>query len=206
MEQKQHLRWPESTTKMALSPPPYLFSTFASDDRVAGKTYGEWTAKWWQCYLWSEKKRNKEPVYMIPGKLMETKSEEKIECRICEIESHKPILMTVINWVSMDKNFDKTEEQLREVAKTKMSEITEARFTLYSKEREPVEIGNRVQRIESPKFKLAYCDAVSHGYWFFFKPYAFPPGEYMINSFGCCSLGKTKVVIDYKLTIVEPKK
>lgn len=139
---------------------------------------------------------------MIPGKLMETPGQDKIECRVCAIESHKPILMTVINWVSMDKNLDKTEEQLREVANTKMSEITQARFTLYSKERTPVEIGDKVQRVESPKFKLGYCDAVSHGYWFFFKPYAFLPGEYLINSFGCCSLGKTKVAIDYKLTII----
>src|SRR5262245_46133367 len=113
------------------NPPPYLFSTYVPGDTIEGKTYEEWTARWWQCYLWSEKKRNsKEPVYMIPGKLMETPGQDKIECRICEIESHKPILMTVINWVSLDKNLDKTEEQLREVAKTKMNEITEARFTL----------------------------------------------------------------------------
>ena len=152
----------------------HLFSTYSPGDVVYDKTYEEWTAKWWQSYLWSDKKRaTKEPVFMIPGKLMETPKEQSIECRICEIESHKPILMTVINWVSM--------------------------------ERQPTEIGDRVQRVESPKFKLGYCDAVSHGYWFFFKPYAFPPGEYMINSFGCCSLGKTKVAIDYKLTIIEPK-
>jgi hypothetical protein len=169
------------------------------------QSLSELTAEWWQHYTDNDKKRSKQPVFFVVGKMREIPEQNKITTRHFCIPRGKPILMPVMNWLSVDLHHDKTESELEQLAREKMDVVSNMDISL---DGTPIP-HNNIHRVKSPFFMLdGKCKAISDGYWVFFKPDTYPwngsggMNRHIIKSFGCCSSGKTQIKIDYVLDII----
>lgn len=171
---------------------------FSLDDRPYELDFASWIEKWWEAYLYSDRKRRKGPVFMIPGKLID--SQKDLNERSFAIDADKAILLSPINWISVSKSREaKFQEEIRKTAKMEID--------IVNKESISVEIDNTIQtrdycyRASTDIFELDGNLAISDGYWLFLKPGALSKGEHSIKSFGSCRSGKIQIPMNYYLTV-----
>ena len=189
---------------------------FSPESSPYGRSYHEWTAKWWQWVLSVPKSDNPlidengknsaknqlGPVWFLAGTL-----QGQVE-RYCIIPAHKSILFPVINVeASVAEGDGSTEKELASRVKFEMDQITEMRAMINGKNLDEL----KQSRIQSPLFNLTLpagnvlglpaqtTRMMSEGYWLFLKPLG--PGKYDLYSFGSCLAGRIKIGISYHLTI-----
>jgi hypothetical protein len=189
---------------------------YAPNSRPFGRTYAEWTARWWQWVLSIAKTENplvdengkncannqSGPVWFLAGTLKGPAE------RSCIIPADKAILFPVINVeASVAEGDGTTDEELAARAKFEMDQITDMRAMISGTNVNEV----KQYRIQSPSFNVTLptdnvlglpaqtTKMISEGYWLFLKP--LEPGKYDLNSFGSCLAGRIKIGISYRLTI-----
>jgi hypothetical protein len=189
---------------------------FAVNARPFGRTYAEWTAKWWQWVLSIAKTENplidetgkncannqSGPVWFLAGTLKGPAE------RSCIIPADKAILFPVINVeASVAEGDGTTDEDLAARAKFEMDQITDMRAMISGTNVSEL----KQYRIQSPSFNAALptdnvlglpaqtTKMISEGYWLFLKP--LEPGTYDLNSFGSCLAGRIRIGVSYHLTI-----
>jgi hypothetical protein len=189
---------------------------FASDSRPFGRTYAEWTARWWQWVLSIAKTDNplvdqngkncvnnqSGPVWFLAGALKGSAE------RSCTIPADKAILFPIINVeASVAEGDGSTEEELSAGVKFEMDQITDMRAVISGTNLDEL----KQYRIQSPLFNATLpadnvlglsaqsTKMMSEGYWLFLKP--LKPGNYHLYSFGSCLAGRIKIGITYHLTI-----
>jgi hypothetical protein len=186
------------------------------DSRPFGRTFAEWTARWWQWILSVAKTENPlvegigkncannqtGPVWFLAGTLKGPAE------RSCTIPADKAILSPVINFeASVAEGDGTTDEELSARAKFEMDQITNMRAMISG-----INVNELKQyRIQSPPFNVTLpadnvlglpaqtTKMISEGYWLFLKP--LEPGNYDIQSFGSCLAGRIKIGVYYHLTI-----
>jgi hypothetical protein len=189
---------------------------FAVNSRPFGRTYAEWTAKWWQWVLSIAKTENplvdytgrncannqSGPVWFLAGTLKGPAE------RSCIIPADKAILFPVINVeASVAEGDGTTDEELAARAKFEMDQITDMRAMISGTNVNEL----KQYRIQSPSFNVTLptdnvlalpaqmTKMISEGYWLFLK--LLQPGKYDLNSFGSCLAGRIKIGVSYHLTI-----
>jgi hypothetical protein len=189
---------------------------FAPNSRPFGRTYAEWTARWWQWVLSIAKTENplvddtgrncannqSGPVWFLAGTL------KGPAVRSCAIPADKAILFPVINVeASVAEGDGTTDEELAACVKFEMDQITDMRAMISGTNVN----GVKQYRIQSPSFNVTLptdnvlglpaqtTKMMSEGYWLFLKP--LEPGKYDLNSFGSCLAGRIKIGVSYHLTI-----
>jgi hypothetical protein len=189
---------------------------YAADSKPFGRTYAEWTARWWQWVLSIPKTENplvdenekncvnnqSGPVWFLTGTLKGPAE------RSCTIPADKAILFPIINVEASSAEGDgTTEEALAARVKFEMDQITDMRATIDGTNVEKL----RQYRIQSPLFNVTLpadnvlgvpaqiTKMMSEGYWLFLKP--LEPGKYDLNSFGSCLAGRIKIGVSYHLSI-----
>jgi hypothetical protein len=189
---------------------------YAPDTMPFGRTYSDWTARWWEWVLSIPKTENplidengknctinqSGPVWFLAGTLKGSAE------RACTIPADKAILIPVINYeASVAEGDGIRDEELAARAKFEMDQITnmQAMFN-----------GTRVKelhqyRIQSPPFNVRLpvdnvlglpaqtTKMMSEGYWLFLKP--LEPGKHDLHCFGSCLAGKIKIGSSYHLTV-----
>jgi hypothetical protein len=192
------------------------FELYAPDSRVFGRTYGEWTARWWRWALSITKTENalvddtgkncvnnqSGPVWFLAGTLKGPAE------RSCTIPADRAILFPVINYeASVAEGDGTTDEELAARAKFEMDQITNMRAMISGTNVNEL----KQYRIQSPPFSVTLpadnvlglpaqtTKMMSEGYWLFLKP--LQPGNYDLHSFGSCLAGRIKIGISYHLNI-----
>jgi hypothetical protein len=178
---------------------PSFFPTYNLEDKPFGLSYSEWLEKWWQGYLFSDRKRNQGPVFLIPGRLVDVKSE--LDERKFKIDKDKAILLSPINWIGINYTSDKKHnEKLREDAKLEIDIINKDVISVLIDD--TIEMRDNCIRVSTPNFfSLDGKMAITDGYWLFLKPNSFAEGKHTISSFGSCRSGTIKVNMKYYLTV-----
>jgi hypothetical protein len=189
---------------------------YAPDSKPFGRTYAEWTARWWQWVLSIAKTENplvdedgkncannqSGPVWFLAGTLKGPAE------RSCTLPADKAILFPVINVeASVAEGDGTTEEELAACVKFEMDQITDMRAMISGTNVNEL----KQYRIQSPPFNVTLpadnvlglpsqtTKMMSEGYWLFLKP--LEPGNYDLNSFGSCLAGRIRIGISYHLTI-----
>jgi hypothetical protein len=189
---------------------------YAPNSRPFGRTYAEWTARWWQWVLSIAKTENplvdengkncannqSGPVWFLAGTLKGPAE------RSCIIPADKAILFPVINVeASVAEGDGTTDEELAARAKFEMDQITDMRAMISGTNVNEV----KQYRIQSPSFNVTLptdnvlglpaqtTKMISEGYWLFLKP--LEPGKYDLNSFGSCLAGRIKIGVSYHLSV-----
>jgi hypothetical protein len=188
------------------------------DSRPFGRTFAEWTARWWQWILSVAKTENPlvdgnsrncannqtGPVWFLAGTLKGPAE------RSCTIPADNAILSPVINFeASVAEGDGTTDEELSARAKFEMDQITNMRAMISGTNVNEL----KQYRIQSPPFNVTLpadnvlglpaqtTKMISEGYWLFLKP--LEPGNYDLHSFGSCLAGRIKIGVSYRLTIEE---
>lgn len=189
---------------------------FVPYSRPFGRTYAEWTARWWQWVLSIAKTENplvdqngkncasnqSGAVWFLAGALKGSAE------RSCTIPTDKAILFPVINVeASVAEGDGSTEEELSARVKFEMDQITDMQAMIGGTNLDE----SKQYRIQSPLFNVTLpadnvlglpaqtTKMMSEGYWLFLKP--LKPGNYDLYSFGSCLAGRIKIGITYHLTI-----
>jgi len=189
---------------------------FAPDSKPFGRTYAQWTAKWWEWVLSISKADNplvdengkncannqSGPVWFLAGTLKGPAE------RSCTIPADKAILFPVINVeASIAEEDGTTEEELAARVKFEMDQITNMQAMINGTNLDKL----KQYRIQSPLFNVTLpadnvlglppqtTKMMSEGFWLFLKP--LEPGKYDLYSFGSCLAGRIKIGISYHLTI-----
>lgn len=189
---------------------------FTPESRPFGRTYAEWTAKWWQWVLSISKAENplvdqngkncsnnqNGSVWFLAGSLKGSAE------RSCTIPADKAILFPIINVeASVAEGDGSTEEELSAVVRFEMDQIADMRAMINGTNVDEL----KQFRIQSPLFNVTLpqdnvlrlpaqtTKMMSEGYWLFVK--AMEPGNYHLYSFGSCLAGRIKIGITYHLTI-----
>jgi hypothetical protein len=192
------------------------FELFALDSSPFGRTYAEWTARWWQWVLSISKTENplvdqngkngannqSGPVWFLAGTLKGPAE------RSCAIPADRAILFPIINVeASIAEGDGSTEEELAARVKFEMDQITDMRAMLNGTDLDEL----KQYRIQSPLFNVTLpadnilglpaqtTKMMSEGYWLFLKP--LQPRNYDLYSFGSCLAGRIKIGVSYHLTI-----
>jgi hypothetical protein len=196
-------------------------SWYTSESYPYGLSYGEWTVKWWQWILSTQKSCNplidqsgeyadinqpNEYVWFLAGKLG---SEDKnFPLRNCNIPVGRSILFPVINCEANLIEFPelKTKEALVDHVVNDEDTIVEKICMLNDR---PID----VQRVKSDPeiFEVSLNNdniynvnggntiACADGYWVFLRP--LPRGEYELSFRGSCENGRLCSGANYKLKI-----
>ena len=189
---------------------------YAPDSSPFGRTYGEWTARWWQWVLSIARNENpvvdengsncannqSGPVWFLTGTL---KGHAE---RSCIIPADKAILFPVINVeASVAEGDGTTDEELAARTKFEMDQITDMRAMISGTNVNEL----KQYRIQSPPFNVTLpadnvlgvpaqtTKMISEGYWLFLHP--LEPGNYDLHSFGSCLAGRIKIGVCYHFTI-----
>jgi hypothetical protein len=206
-----------------------VIEVFTPDLKLYGRTYGEWTAKWWQWLL--SKPKDKNPAIDDTGKnagigqndpnvwfLAGTFVNMSVPHRECTIPSGKAILFPVINYQANfieDPKFT-DELELKKYVSSDIDDIEKKeafvdgiRVPVYRVGSDPslfpVKIANDIPHgvDGADDGRLigggGTTKAVSDGYWVFLKP--LPTGEHYVHFAGSCSGGVRRTEAYYHLTI-----
>jgi hypothetical protein len=193
---------------------------YRRDENPFGKTWEEWTAKWWQWALSIpiehnpgndetgvnfNKNQNYHDVLFLAGTFGGSAEREII------IPARRAILMPVINFTTSyaEEPALKSESELISRARYDIDDIVK---------KEAIVDGMNIQglekyRVASPLFDITLPDnnvigvqagptqGVSDGYWLFLKP--LPPGKHEIRAWGSCSSGRTNIDITFHITVKD---
>jgi hypothetical protein len=194
---------------------------YSLKDKPYGKSWEEWTTEWWKWILSLPKKVN-------PG-IDETGEKLQIDPDMARVlflpgtfggfaERHyripsRAILLPVINFITSfhEEPQISTELGLVERAKNDIDDISNTWASV-----DGVNVSVKDFRVRSSTFNLNLVEdnvfgiragvtkAAHDGYWLFLRP--FEEGEHLVQVFGSCSSGKTKVDVVLHLDIYNDHK
>jgi hypothetical protein len=196
---------------------------FTADSKPYGKSYGEWTVKWWQWALsiptsinpivdktGIHANVNQPPadVWFLAGKFG---AEDKyLPERKCSVPFGRGILFPIINCEANPLEYPQLKRELDIIHHVIADENSIVRKECYVND-EPVS----VERVQSDPaiFPVTIHEdnalgvdgggstmAAADGYWVFLKP--LPRGEYIISFAGSCENGRLNSGANYHLKIV----
>jgi hypothetical protein len=193
---------------------------YSRNDKPYGKSWEEWTSKWWQWLLSIPKESN--PGIDTTGEKFDANQNDPNVVflvgtfggsaeRNYTIYAGKSILFPIINFTTsyIEEPFLKTESELKSRAKQDIDDIVNKEAVVDGMKLQDIE----KYRVQSPVFDLTYPEnnvfelssgstrAISDGYWVFLKPLS--PGMHDIHAVGSCSSGKTRVDITWHLDVKE---
>lgn len=194
---------------------------FPIDCPPFGLSYSQWTAKWWEWILKIPKVIN--PLFDTSGVnalinqadqnvffLCQTlESTEKISQRSITIPKSSSVFMPIINWLSILHEDGDTDDELLSRAKERMDVVKDLQIVINGIVADSQLI--RRFRFRSPFLNIILPEGnifdkpagasrvVSDGYWLFLKPLT---ENTLINSFGSCSSGITKIRSEYCIVVV----
>src|SRR5918999_126377 len=191
---------------------------YSRDDKPFGRTWEEWTSKWWQWLLSIPKENN--PGIDTTGEKFDTNQNDSDVVflvgtfggsakRNYTIPASKSILFPIINFTTsyIEEPALKTESELKSRAKRDIDDIVNKGATIDGMEVQDIE----KYRVQSSIFNVTYPEnnvfelssgtsrAISDGYWVFLKPLS--PGMHNIHVVGSCSSGKTQVDVTWHLNV-----
>ena len=192
---------------------------FSRHDKPFGKSWEEWTTRWWRWLLSIPKsdspaldetgakfypdKQDKSDVIFLAGNLGGSSNRKYI------ISADRALLFPIINFTTSYKEEPdlKTEEDLDLRAKSDIDDIVKKNAVIDGKLVENISD----YRVHAPPFDISFppnnildldpglTRSVSDGYWIFLKP--LPVGFHEIHTVGACSSGKTRVDCTFHLEI-----
>jgi hypothetical protein len=130
-----------------------------------------------------------------------------IPTRKVPVKSGTSILMPIINWISVWQEDGETDENISSVAAAKMDVVSRLEVTINGVR---LNRGLDRYRVRSPFFDMVLPEDnvlnlpsgsrrfVSDGYWLFLRSLE---ENTTISTFGSCSSGANKFLVDYYLTI-----
>lgn len=193
-------------------------NAFPIDSNPFGLSYSEWCIKWWQ-WISSIPKHNNPALDWSGIKVYESQSDSRVLflCQTYEgvettpsrrnrITKGRSIFMPIINWISIMYQDGNSDNQLLEIARSKMDVVGPLEITINGV---TVNKGLEEYRIQSPFFEIDLPEnnlfgisagkrrCVSDGYWVFLRPIF---ENIRLSSFSSCSSGLTKIKVSYDLT------
>lgn len=203
---KVSLKYPQSALVSTLVVVALIISTdvalassgnpgvFPPGSHPYGRTYGEWSAQWWQdavrvttlagCPMASAGPHNQ--VWLLAGTTGGSAT------RSCTVPTGKAILFPIINAeCSTAEGNGTTEQQLRDCARALMDQVTVVAATVDGASLHGLTPPNSPYRVESPLFNFdalsgnpfgiptGTTPSVSDGYWIMLHP--LPPGVHTIH-------------------------
>lgn len=194
-------------------------SIFPIDSKPYGKTYGEWSAEWWQWLLSIPMPDN--PLFDLSGIkahvnqtdpnvffLCQTHERLKsIPNRSVSVPAGISVFIPVINWISIRHVHGETDQELFSTAKHRMDIVGNLEITINGI---TINKGLEMFRTQSPFFDVALPESniidesygsrrcIADGYWLFLKSL---DSHTKLSSFGSCSSGVTKIGANYEINI-----
>jgi hypothetical protein len=195
---------------------------FTETDKPYGKTYGAWTAKWWQWIysvpseinplldLTGEHWKADQPssdVWFLVGIFGEV--QKTFPLRKIEMESGRSILFPIINCEANKLEFP--EMKLDDLVKHVVDDVItvlKKDCTVNGKGVNPTLIASdpkifSLRIVKNNAFGVKNTGltvAAASGYWIFLKP--LPKGRYNISFKGSCAFGRLNSGADYELNVV----
>jgi len=192
---------------------------FPMDSKPFGLSYSEWVVKWWQWISSIPKSIN--PAFDWSGsKIYQNQNDSRVlflcqtyegvkntPCRRNKITRGTSIFMPIINWISLMQYDGNSDNELVEIASSKMDVVGPLELTINGI---TVNKGLEKYRIQSPFFEINLPQnnifdispgkrrCVSDGYWIFLNPIN---ENLRLSSFSSCSSGLTKIKVSYELTV-----
>jgi|KBSMisStandDraft_5_1062788.scaffolds.fasta_scaffold53930_2 hypothetical protein len=198
-------------------------SIFPIESNPYGLSYGDWSVRWWKWLLSIPKSDNPaldntgnkatlnqhDPnVFFLCQTIDTNKSASRIiPARKVTVKSDTSILMPIINWISVLHEDGETDEILSSVAVAKMDVVSRLEVTINGVR---LNRGLDRYRVKSPFFDMMLPEDnvlnlpsgsrrfVSDGYWLFLTSLE---ENTKISTFGSCSSGANKFLVDYYITI-----
>ena len=199
---------------------PDTIALYSIDERPFGKTWEEWTTKWWRWFLSIPDGNN--PVHDKSGEkstIDQTDADVWFLAgtiggtaeRTIVVPAGKALLFPVINvTTSYSENpILKTEEELMSFAKSHIEDIVKKEASIDGVEL----VISESHRVQSPPFDFSFPDdniygapggytrGVGDGYWLFVKPLS--RGKHNIRTFGSCMSGRVQIGVSVDLVVEE---
>lgn len=195
---------------------------FTETDKPYGKTYGAWTAKWWQWIysvpsefnplldLTGEHWKRGQPssdVWFLVGIFGEV--QKTFPLRKIEMESGRSILFPVLNCEANNLEFpEKTHDGLAKHVVDDINTVVKKDCTVNGKRVSPVLIASdptifslRIAKNNALGLKnTGLTVAAAYGYWIFLKP--LPKGKHNICFEGSCEFGRLNSGAYYELDVL----
>jgi hypothetical protein len=194
---------------------------YGAEARPRGKSFGEWTVKWWQ-WVYSIPRDNN-PISDSTGDLSEVGQSDQVwflggkpadeSCEVpvrsCKIPSGLPILFPVINCEANNIEFPSLDERglienvttHMELIRSKDCYINGAQIPVQHVRSDPVIFNIAVTHDNVFGLKGAgNTTASADGYWVFLKPLR--KGNYLVSFSGSCSGGVRRSGAEYHLQVL----
>jgi len=170
---------------------------FNKGDMIFGRSFSEWTAKWWQAFRYANWRRNLGPVFMIPGAWIAENDSGMVKGNNkFKIKRDKAILFAVINCIQQEEY---VLQSIMTMVKQRM-DVVDVPAIQFMLDGEPMM--DHICRVNSPTFMLHGNKCASDGFWLFLRPNTLDPGYHLITSYGTCSSGKTQIGNDTNIEII----
>ncbi len=197
---------------------------YPTGEKVADKTYAEWTVAWWQ---WAAAiKKDKNPIVDKTGKFSGEGQSGPVwfltgtftndpAVRKCSVPAGKPIFLPVVNHIANAPADKAKDKDLLAEAKAKIDTAADLELVIDGKPVPDV----MQYRVASAPFSFTCPDkeadaaeptlvgkqrGASDGYWVMLKPLS--PGEHTIRFKGKVKAEKFALDVTYHLTVVAEKK
>jgi hypothetical protein len=199
---------------------PNTVALYSINERPFGKTWEEWTTKWWRWFLSIPDRNNPvhdksgekstigqtdDDVWFLAGTIGGTAE------RIVVVPAGKALLFPVINvTTSYSENPNlKTEAELMSFAKSHIDNIVKKEASIDGVEL----LISESHRVQSPPFDFLFPDdniygvprgytrGVGDGYWLFLKPLS--RGRHKIRTYGSCMSGRIQIGVIVDLFVEE---
>ena len=199
------------------------FPLFTERDKPYGKTYGEWTANWWQWALSTPRqcngvadgtgqhwKTNQPPsdVYFLAGNIAKVK--KSFPHRSITMEYGRSILLPVLNCEANTLEYPhlKNHDDLIRHVVHDVESVVKKELFINGIKIEPIHIPSdpkifSVSICEDNAFEInntGSTDATADGHWAFLKP--LPKGSYTLRFEGSCESGRLNAGAFYNLKIL----
>ena len=195
---------------------------YSESDKPYGKTYGAWTAMWWQWIYSVPMKIN--PLLDLIGKHWKTNQpsskvwflvgifgeiQNTIPLRKIEMEYGKSILFPVLNCEANKKEFpNMTQNDIVKHVVDDINTVVKKDCTINGNLASPILVASdpkifSLRIAENNAFGLnntGLTQASAYGYWIFLKP--LPRGKYDIRFEGSCEFGRLNSGANYKIHIL----
>jgi len=195
------------------------FKIFPINSRPYGLTYEQWSIEWWSWLLTIPKEHN--PVYDNNGTNASVNQENSSVFFLCQtfnengsnptrsvnIKMGNSLFFPLINWISVSPEDGLTTNDLVMKAKSKMNSIADLKiivngdriidcFSKYRVQTDSFFVNlpmNNILGVKAGPSKIA-----SDGFWILTKPIS---KSLCLTTFGSCSTGRTKIGVNYKITV-----
>lgn len=198
------------------------FPVFNEKDKPYGKTYGEWTANWWQWALSTPKDCNgvadetgqhwktcqpQSDVYFLAGNI--AKVVKTFPHRSIRMEYGRSILLPILNCQANSLEYPhlRTHDDLIKHVVHDVQTVVKKELFINGTRIDPIHVPSEPKIFsviisEDNAFEIdntGLTDAAADGYWVFLKP--LPRGNYAIKLEGSCESGRLYAGAFYTLEI-----